>query len=334
MAERPWNSILDHIRTLAARSDAPASDAELLRRFVSHDEEAAFEMLLRRHGPMVLRVARRVLGSESDAEDVFQATFLLLARRAGAIRKRESVASWLHGVSHRLALSARGKRARRQERERRAAEARAMETPPGSAWNELEETLHDVLAQLPAKYRTPLIQCYLEGWTHEEVARQLGKPLGTVRSWLARGRELLRKRLVRRGISLSVEGAGAALLASACATAEAVPPALRMTTLKAAYLFAKGENAMTLISPAVADLVRKGLIAMTIAKLKSGAAWVLLVTFLVAGSGWAAHRTLGEKTPEPKETAEKAAPKQTVSEHPPRTDAHGDLLPPGAVARL
>jgi RNA polymerase sigma factor (sigma-70 family) len=331
MAERPWNSILDHIRTLAGRSDAAVCDAELLRQFVYQHEEAAFEMLLRRHGPMVLRVARRVLGSESDAEDVFQATFLLLARRAAAIRKRESVASWLHSVAHRLALSARGKRARRQERERRAAEARAIEASPKSAWSELEETLHDVLAQLPAKYRTPLIHCYLEGWTQEEVARQLGKPLGTVRSWLARGRELLRKRLLRRGISLSVEGSGAALLASACATAEAVPPSLRMATLKAACLFAKGGNAMNLTSPAVAVLVRKGLTALTIAKLKSGAAWVLALSLLAAGSGWAAHRTLGEKA---SETVEKAVSKQAASEDKPRTDAHGDSLPPGAVARL
>src|SRR6516162_5725956 len=122
MAERPWNSILDHVRTLAGRSDSSTCDADLLHQFVSNRDEAAFETLLRRHGPMVLRVARRILGNEADAEDVFQATFLLLARRAGAIRKRESVASWLHGVAHRLALSVRGKRTRRQQRERQAAE--------------------------------------------------------------------------------------------------------------------------------------------------------------------------------------------------------------------
>ncbi|MHB1426837.1 MAG: RNA polymerase sigma factor [Gemmataceae bacterium] len=185
MAQRPWNSILEHIRSLAARPDSPACDAELLLQFVSHHDEAAFESLLGRHGPMVLRVARRIVGNETDAEDVFQATFLLLARRAGAIRKRESVASWLHGVAHRLALSACGKRARRQAKERRAAEARALESNAESAWSELEETLHEVLAHLPAKYRTPLVYCYLEGRTQEEIAQQLGKPLGTVRSWLA-----------------------------------------------------------------------------------------------------------------------------------------------------
>jgi hypothetical protein len=141
----------------------------------------------------------------------------------------------------------RSKRVKRQATEKRAAEERPTEASPESAWSELEETLHEVLAQLPAKYRTPLIYCYLEGWTQEEVARQLGKPLGTVRSWLARGRELFRKRLQRRGISLSVEGASAALLASACATAEAVPPPLRIATSQAAHLFAAGGNAMTLM---------------------------------------------------------------------------------------
>ncbi len=334
MAQQPWNPILQHIRSLTARHDSPSSDAELLRRFISHNDEAAFESLLRRHGPMVLRVARRTVGNETDAEDVFQATFLLLARRAGAIRKRESVASWLHGVAHRLALSARSKFARRQLREREAAAARSVESSPESAWNELEETLHEVLAQLPAKYRTPLVHCYLEGWTQEEVARQLGKPLGTVRSWLARGRELLRKRLVRRGISLSTEGASAALLASACATAEAVPPTLRIATLQAAQLFSGGGNAMTLISPAVADLVKKGMTMMLVAKLKSAAAWVLALTLLVAGSGWAAHRTFNAKPSETNETAEKAAPKEATSEEGPRTDAFGDSLPPGAIARL
>jgi len=334
MAQRPWNPILQHIRSLAARHDSPSSDAELLRQFSSHNDEAAFESLVRRHGPMVLRVARRTVGNETDAEDVFQATFLLLARRAGAIRKREAVASWLHGVAHRLALSARSKYARRQAREREAAAARSVQSSPESAWNELEETLHEVLAQLPAKYRTPLVHCYLEGWTQEEVARQLGKPLGTVRSWLARGRELLRKRLVRRGISLSTEGASATLLASVCATAEAAPPTLRIATLKAAQLFAGGGNAMTLISPAVADLVRKGMTMMLVAKLKSVGAWVLALTLLVAGSGWAAHRTFSAKPAEATEIAEETPPKQAAVGKQLRTDAHGDPLPPRAVARL
>lgn len=335
MAARQWKPVLEQIRSLAAaRPDSSVTDAELLNRFIARRDEAAFEALLRRHGPMVLRVARRVLGSEPDAEDVFQATFLLLARRAGAIRKRDSVAGWLHTVAHRLALSARGERARRQEREKGAAAARSIESSSEPAWSELEVTLHEALDQLPAKYRTPLVYCYLEGWTQEEVARQLGKPLGTVRSWLARGRELLRKRLLRRGISLSVEGTSAALLASTCAPVEAVPVSLRMATLKAAHLLAAGGSAMTLISPPVAALVRKGLMTMLTTKLKTGAAWVLAVAVLVAGTGWAAHRTFRDEPLEANETAEEAAPKQASSEDRPRTDAFGDPLPPGAVARL
>ncbi|HEY7308498.1 MAG TPA: sigma-70 family RNA polymerase sigma factor [Gemmataceae bacterium] len=335
MARRPWEPVLEHIRALAAaRPDARACDAELLSRFVGRRDEAAFESLLRRHGPMVLRVARRVLDNDADAEDVFQATFLLLARRASTIRKRESVASWLHSVAYRLAVSMRSKRRKRQATEKRAAEARPTETPSASAWSELEGTLHEALAQLPAKYRTPLVYCYLEGWTQEEVARDLGVPLGTLRSWVARGRELLRKRLLRRGIAFSATGASSALLASACATAEAVPISLRIATLQAVRLFDVGGNAMTLVSPQVAMLVRRGMTTLLVAKLKGGAACFLVLALLVAGSGWAAHRTFGAKPPERNETAGKAPPKQAASAERPRVDVHGDPLPPGAIARL
>lgn len=334
MARQRWQPVLDHIRSLAARPDPSASDAELLRRFLTQREEDAFAALVHRHGTMVLRVARRVLGNDADAEDVFQATFLLLSRRAAAIRKREAVAGWLHGVAHRLALSARTKRMRRQEREWQAAETRPTETPTTAAWSELEETLHEALAQLPEKYRTPLVCCYLEGRTQEEAARQLGTPLGTVRSWLARGREMLRKRLLRRGISLSVEGAITALLASACAPADAVPPLLRIATLKAVHLFATGENAMTLLSPSIADLVRQGMTTLFVAKLKSAAAWVLALALLVGGVGWAAHRNFSAKPPEANQSAENAPPPQTAAEERPRSDVFGDPLPTGAVARL
>jgi RNA polymerase sigma factor (sigma-70 family) len=325
-----WEPVLEQIRSLAGRPDAPRGDGELLSQFVARADEAAFEALLRRHGPMVLRVARRVLGGEADAEDVFQATFLLLARRAGAIRKRESVASWLHGVAHRLALSVRGKNARRRERERRAAEARPTETPAEEPWVELERTLHDAIARLPAKYRTPLVCCYLEGRTQEEVARDLGAPLGTVRSWVARGRELLRKQLLRRGISLSAGGAGAALLASACARAEAVPPALLLSTANAARLLQRGENAMTLLSPHVSALVRQGMTGFFLAKIKSGVVCLLVLAFAAVGMGWAAHRRPNAEA----EKSDQSPPKAAVSEERPRTDAHGDPLPPGAIARL
>ena len=157
--------ILQHIhRLVAIETASQASDAALLERFVAQRDESAFALLLKRHGPMVLRLARRLLGQEQDAEDIFQATFLLFARKAGLIRKRQSVSSWLYGVAYRLAGRAREQRAHRKAQERRAATMHAAK-PQSTAWQDLQELLEDVLAQLPEKYRTPLILCYLEGKT-------------------------------------------------------------------------------------------------------------------------------------------------------------------------
>src|SRR5438105_13195151 len=210
------DSVIGQLRTLAAPGEcAHLGDAELVGRFVGRLDENAFETLLRRHGPMVLRVARRSLSCPSESEDVLQATFLLLARKAATIRKPASLASWLHGVAHRLALKTRTQRARRKVREEAAGKARLADYPAESALQDLEGALDEVLAELPDKYGTPLVCCYLEGRTQAEVAQLLGAPLGTVRSWLARGRDMLRKRLVRRGLRFSVAGLGSTLLASA-----------------------------------------------------------------------------------------------------------------------
>src|SRR5262249_33522456 len=164
MANAPPQTVLGQIRRMVhAKAHEDTSDRELLERFRAHREEAAFVALLRRHGPMVLHVCRRIRGNEQDAEDVFQATFLLLARKADSIRKRESVASWLHGVAHRLALEAKGQGARRQARERRAADMRRTSAAPDRAWQELQAALDEALRQLPEKYRAPILLCYLEG---------------------------------------------------------------------------------------------------------------------------------------------------------------------------
>src|SRR5262249_28100056 len=154
-------------------------------------EEAAFAALLRRHGPLVWSVSRRVLHREQDAEDVFQATFLLLARKASSIRKRESVSSWLHGVAHRLALKAKAQAACRKTHEKRAADMRDTGPNLGEAWQELQAALDAALQDLPEKYRSALVLCYLEGKTHVEAAQVLGCPLATIRTRVARGRRLL-----------------------------------------------------------------------------------------------------------------------------------------------
>ncbi len=325
MSQASPHPVVRHLRSLASASAGP-SDPELLQRFLSRCDEGAFEALLRRHGPMVLRVARRVLGSEPDAEDVFQATFLLLARKAGSVRKGASLASWLHGAAHRLALHARADAARRRAKERRAAAARPEQSPTSPAWGELEGVLDDALAALPERYRGPLVSCYLEGRTQEEVARLLGAPLGTVRSRIARGREMLRKRLARRGVALSTGATGTALLACAAGAAACpVPGPLTQTTLA----LAAGGTALAEVTPRVTELLRVGVASMGLAKLKA-AAVVCVLGLAVIGAAWAARP--GSAVPSPTEAVsdERDSDKTEMA----KVDRDGDALPPGAVARL
>jgi len=187
------------------------SDATLLERFVTRREEAAFAALVQRHGPLVLGVCRRVLRNPHDAEDVFQATFLVLARKAVRIPWQTSVSKWLYVVAQRLALHARAALLRRQNRERPAVphgerQPLAEESHPQAdpmaeiARRELRQVLDDELYHLPEKYRTPLVLCYLEGKTNEEAARELGWPTGSMSRRLERARALLRQRLIRRGL--------------------------------------------------------------------------------------------------------------------------------------
>src|SRR5262249_25492247 len=194
-------------------------------RFLASHEEAAFRALLQRHGAMILRVCRRTLSDEQDVEDVFQATFLVLAREARTIRKQESLASWLHGVAHRLALNAQKAGVRRRKHEAQAAN-RADSAPLTDevGWGELRRVLDEELVKLPDQQRAPLVLCYLEGLTQDEAAARLGQSKSTFRRNLERGRERLGVRLTRRGVTLSA--ALFALLLSECAVSAAVPSAL------------------------------------------------------------------------------------------------------------
>jgi RNA polymerase sigma factor (sigma-70 family) len=220
------NGVLRHLRRAALLSVGNGlSDAQLLESFLARREEAAFEALLRRHGPMVLGVCRRVLRNTHDAEDAFQATFLVLARQAGSIRSRQVVASWLYGVAYRTAMKARAMNAKRRAKERQAAD---MSRPAGEAREELLEQLDHELNRLPDKYRVPIVLCELEGRSRKEVARLLGLPEGTLSWRLAHAKKILARRLSRYGTvavaALLAEGA-----ASACLT-----PTLRTSTIKAA----------------------------------------------------------------------------------------------------
>src|SRR5262245_55959453 len=279
MAQTAPGSILQLIdRVLVDPRMRIAPDQELLQRFLGEHNEAAFDILLRRHGPMVLDVCRGVLANEADAEDAFQATFLILARKAASIRKAASLGSWLHGVAHRTALKARAEFATRQKNEARVSPRQTSE-PDDLTWREVRQILHDELTALAERYRVPLVACYLEGNTQDEAAAQLGLAKSTLKERLERGRSLLRARLVRRGL-----GPAAVLLATAwpSTTASAcVPTAVLSSTIKAASLFAAGPAAAPgAISVAVAALTEGVLKSMWLTKLKTAAAVLLAVVVL------------------------------------------------------
>jgi RNA polymerase sigma factor (sigma-70 family) len=179
----------------AARAAAGESDRLLLERFVRKRDGTAFTALVERHGPMVLGVCRRVLGNLQDAEDAFQATFLVLVRRAASLREPALLGNWLYGVACRTARKARAQAARRQQLERQATAMPAVEPSADDKGRQLRALLDAELQALPEKFRAPLVLCYLEGLTNEEAARRLGWPSGSMSYRLARGREMLCERL-------------------------------------------------------------------------------------------------------------------------------------------
>jgi RNA polymerase sigma factor (sigma-70 family) len=323
-------------RLLGGPAAADPTDGCLLRRFAVQRDGDAFAALLRRHGPMVLGVCRRVLDDPDEVEDVFQAAFLVLVRKAGSIRKEASVGSWLYGVAARLARRARADAARRRTHERQVVTPAITDDGLSAVvWRDLRPVLDEELSRLPEKYRAPLVLCYLEGQTHEEAARQLGCPSGTVCGRLARARDLLRGRLTRRGLALSA-GLLGTLLAESAARA-AVPAALSASTARLAALFA-AESALA-ISARVAALADGALRAMAVGRLKAAAAVLLVLGLLTTGAGLFARQALTEPPSPAGEAREPKAPPRdgdaprAVAE-PVHTDALGDPLPPGAVARL
>ena len=230
-------------------------DGQLLQRFTTGHREAAelaFDALVERHGPMVLRVCRRLLDDPNDAEDAFQATFLVLIRRARSIRERGSLAAWLHGVALRVACRARVESARRRRIECRALRSEVVnDVSPERI--DLEFGIHEELERLPEKYRSPIVLCYLEGLTHEGAADRLGWPVGTVRGRLARARDLLRSRLIRRGVTASAALAAVGSLTDSARAS--VPAALRDATVRAAAEIASGQTIAAAASAQVAAWV-------------------------------------------------------------------------------
>ena len=272
------NGVMQQLRRAALLpSGGDISDADLLHSFIHRHDEAAFEALIRRHGPMVLGVARRILQHAQDAEDAFQATFLVLVRKAGSIMPRALVGHWLYGVAIRTAMKAKAMKSKRRARE---SQARPQTRPvPSHSWEELAPLLDRELAALPAKYRLPVFLCDLEGKTHREAARQLGWPAGTLETRLTAGRQLLARRLTRQGVTLSAGGV-AAILAQNAASA-ALPPALVATTLKAGMLYAAGPAmAAAAVSTHITALAQGVLNAMLLNKIKIAAGLSLAIAVL------------------------------------------------------
>jgi RNA polymerase sigma factor (sigma-70 family) len=327
MAGTQLSTVLRHLRQyLAAERVGELSDGQLLRRFTDGHEEVAFAALLQRYGPLVLGVCRRVLVHEQDAEDAFQATFLVLLRRAHRLDGGGSLANWLYTVAHRTALKARARAGRRRLRERPLAgvDVAAAHDDPG--WQELRGVLDEEVRRLPVKYREPFVLCELQGKTHEQAARELGRPPGSMSNLLKHAREVLRGRLTRRGLAVS-GGLLAALLQNARSTAAS--PAATEGVLKAASLVAAGQSAGAL-SPAVAALVEAVLRQMAFSKLKLVAALLLVLGMAGAGAGLLTAQA-GRPDPAPTFAAASAAPEDEGPEILAQAEAP---LPAGALARL
>jgi RNA polymerase sigma factor (sigma-70 family) len=318
MLTSPITGVLEHLRSaVLLQAGAGPTDAQLLEVFITHRDPAAFAALVRRHGPMVWGACRRILRDHHDAEDAFQATFLVLVRKAASVRPTGMVANWLYGVARQTALKARATAARRMGRERPVA---TMPEPAGTErhlWDDLRPFLDEELSRLPDKYRAVLILCDLEGKTRKEAARQLRAPEGTVAGRLARARAMLARRLARHG--LAVSGGALVAIASQQAAAACVPPSVASSTIRAASTFAAGRAAATgAISVKVAILTEGVLKAMLLSKLKTVTVGLLLVTVL-AGAAGAIYRAQGAEQPKEKQGNKTATDVSTAQQvRPPR----------------
>jgi RNA polymerase sigma factor (sigma-70 family) len=296
MATSRMSEVISHLRrTVLLREGAGRTDGQLLEDYLSRREEAALEVLVRRHAPMVWGVCRRVLGNHHDAEDAFQATFLILVRKAASLASPELLANWLYGVAHQTALKARATAAKKSARERQVIQMPEPAATEPNLWNDLQPLLDQELSRLPDKYRVAIVLCDLEGKTRKEAARQLGVPEGTLAARVARGRVMLAKRLTRRGLAVLGGTLGVVLAEN---VASAVPASVVASTIKATILFATGQAATGAISANVAALAEGVLKGMLLTKLKIAVTTFLVIAALGAGVGALPRETL-EADPAP-----------------------------------
>ncbi len=292
MARASSSAVVKHVATLFQIGTAAGlTDGALLDRFrggSAGEAEAAFAVLVERHGPMVMHVCRRIVGDRHDAEDAAQATFLVLARQARSIRRRDSVASWLYKAAVQVAAQARRDAARRRLRERRSAEVAMTIRRDGDGDPDASETaraIHEELGRLPERFRLPILLCHLEGLTYEQAARQLGCPVRTVQSRLARARRRLRDRLTRRGVSPAVVPLTAFLKPDAASAV--VSESWKHATTQAAVRYAASGASTAIVSTTVAALAEGVTRAMILHRLMNWAACVFLIGVLASCAGMA-----------------------------------------------
>jgi RNA polymerase sigma factor (sigma-70 family) len=301
-------NLLGHLRgAFLKRELTELSDAQLLTRYLVDREDAVFETIVRRHGGMVFGVCQRILGNRHDAEDAFQATFMVLVRKARAIVARERLAAWLHGVAQRTAMKARTTRARWQARGQQAMTQPSANADADGAWSALRPVLDEELAALADIYRLPIVLCDLEGKSRKEAAGQLGWLEGTLSGRLCRGRRLLAARLARRGVALSTAGLATVLAPHALALP---PPELLAATVKAASLVASGQTMTAGIISAKAALLTEGVLkTMLLARLKTATAIVLVVGLVTGGLGGLTYRTFATQPGEGEQVLPRAGKK-------------------------
>ena len=314
MPEQQLSDVIRYVRRIVGAEDKVRTDRELLAAFANRNDQAAFTKLVKRHGPMVMGICRRVLHHLQDAEDAFQATFLLLARQSAGIRKQESLASWLHGVAYRMAHNAKRSASRRRKYERTVEPARSGNRTAELEWREVQAILDDEIQRLPELYRTPFILFYLENRKQAEIARQLGIREGTVWSRLAHARRLLRERLSRRGVALpAVLGL---LAVSAEAASAAIAGSLVTSVVQAATLSAAGGTVPEVASAEVMALLKGAHPAMTIKKCKVATLLLFAVGVLGTGLGFAVYQhpaVRATEMVEPESLQDRPAPQANVA---------------------
>ncbi len=299
MATNQLRRVIESLRGVTRQpDDAALTDGQLLENYVRSREEAAFAALVYRHGPMVWGVCRRVLESHQDTEDAFQATFLVLVRKAASVVPRAMVANWLYGVAHQTALKARATTARRRVREKQVTDMPEPAAAQRELWDDLRSLLDEELSRLPDKYRAVLVKCDLQGMTRKEAARHFHLPEGTVATRLATARTMLAKRLARSGLALS--GPVLAALLAQNVAAASMPASVALGTIQAASLFAAGHAAATGTLSVQAVALAEGVLrTMLLTKLKLATVVLVLAAMCGTGAAVLTQHVLADDIPGP-----------------------------------